>query len=56
VLSKCVKNDVIAVYGPKETILKEIAAKIELSQHFFFDLVRELSDKPRSNEKTNRVK
>jgi hypothetical protein len=27
--------------------LKEMAAKIELSQHFFFYLVRELSDKPR---------
>jgi hypothetical protein len=30
----------------KETILKEMAAKIKLSQHLFFDLVRELSDTP----------
>jgi hypothetical protein len=36
VLSKHGKNDRIAVYVPKETILKEMAAK--------FDLVRELSD------------
>jgi hypothetical protein len=26
---KCEKNDGIAVYVPKETILKEMAAKIE---------------------------
>jgi hypothetical protein len=39
------KNDGIAVYVPKETILKEIAAKIKLNQHFFFDLVRELSNR-----------
>jgi hypothetical protein len=45
VLLKCGKNDVIAVYVPNETILKEMAAKI--GQHFFFDLVRELSDTPR---------
>jgi hypothetical protein len=38
------KNDGIAVYVHKETILKEMAAKIKLSQHFFFDLVRELPD------------
>jgi hypothetical protein len=38
------KNDVITVYIPKETILKELAAKIEyVRPHFFFDLVRELS-------------
>jgi hypothetical protein len=29
-----------------EKILKEMAAKIKLSQHFFFDLVQELSNKP----------
>jgi hypothetical protein len=29
VLSKCGKNDGITVYIPKETILKEMAAKIE---------------------------
>jgi hypothetical protein len=34
------KNDEIAVYVPKETILKEMAAKLSnVSQHFFFDLV-----------------
>jgi hypothetical protein len=38
------KNDGITVYIPKETILKEMAAKIKLSQHCFFDLVQELSD------------
>jgi hypothetical protein len=38
------KTDGIAVYVPKETILKEMAAKIKLSQHFFFYLVRELCD------------
>jgi DNA-directed RNA polymerase specialized sigma subunit len=38
------KNDRIAVYFLKETILKEIAEKIKLSQHFFLYLVRELSD------------
>jgi hypothetical protein len=31
VLLKHAKNDGIAVYVPKETILKEMAAKIELS-------------------------
>jgi hypothetical protein len=44
VLLKLRKDDGIAVYVPKETILKEMAAKIKLSQHFFFDLVRELCD------------
>jgi hypothetical protein len=29
VLLKCKKNDGMAVYIPKETILKEMAAKIE---------------------------
>jgi hypothetical protein len=43
VLLKREKNDVI-IYIPKETILKEVVAKIKLSQHLFFDLVRELSD------------
>jgi hypothetical protein len=36
VLLKHGKNDGIAVYIPKETLLKEMAAKIKLSQHFFF--------------------
>jgi hypothetical protein len=39
------KNDGIATYVPKETNLKEMAAKIKLSEHFFFDLVRGLSDR-----------
>jgi hypothetical protein len=30
------KNDGIAVYIPKETILKDMIAKIKLRQHFFF--------------------
>jgi hypothetical protein len=47
VLLKRGKNDGIAVYVPKKTILKEMAAKIKLSQYFFFDLVQELSDTPR---------
>jgi hypothetical protein len=38
------KNNGIAVYIPKETILKEMAAKIKLSQCLFFDLVRELTN------------
>jgi hypothetical protein len=29
VLLKCRKNDGIAIYAPKETVLKEMAAKIE---------------------------
>jgi hypothetical protein len=48
VLLKRAKNDGIAVYVPKETIFKEMAAKIKLRQHFVFDLVRELSDIPRT--------
>jgi hypothetical protein len=35
VLLKRGKNDGIAVYIPKETILKKMVAKIKLSQHFF---------------------
>jgi hypothetical protein len=38
------RNYVIPIYIPKETILKEVADKIKLSQHFPFDLVQELSD------------
>jgi hypothetical protein len=39
------KKNGIAVYVPKQTILKEMAAKLsKLSQHFFFDLVQEFSD------------
>jgi hypothetical protein len=45
VLLKRGKNDGIAVYVPKETILKETVAKIDkFSQHLFFGLVREFSD------------
>jgi hypothetical protein len=45
VLSKHGKNDGITAYISKENILKEMAAKLsKLSQHFFFDLVHELSD------------
>jgi hypothetical protein len=35
VLLKCGKKDGITVYVPKEPILKDMAAKIKLSQHFF---------------------
>jgi hypothetical protein len=46
VLLKTGKNDGLDVYVPKETILKDLATKLsKLSQHFFFDLVQELSDK-----------
>jgi hypothetical protein len=40
------KNDGVVVYVPKETIFKEIAAKIEqVTQAFlFFYIVQELSD------------
>jgi hypothetical protein len=38
------KNDRIAVYVPKETILKEMTTKIKLSQHFFFDLDDHISE------------
>jgi hypothetical protein len=41
VLLKRGKDDGLTVSISKETILKEMAAKIKLSQHFFFDLVRE---------------
>jgi hypothetical protein len=41
------ENDGIIIYVPKETILKEIAAKSQkLSQHFFLDLIWEFSNKP----------
>jgi hypothetical protein len=40
-------RDGISVYVPKETILKEMAAKIKLSQHFIFGLVWKFSDTPR---------
>jgi hypothetical protein len=45
VLLKHGKNGGIAVYVPKETIMKEMAAKIKLSKHFFFALVWELSNR-----------
>jgi hypothetical protein len=45
VLLKRGKNDGIAIYVLKGAILKEITAKIKLSQHFFFDLIWELSDR-----------
>jgi hypothetical protein len=38
------ENNGITVYVPKGTILKEMATKIKLSQHFFCDLVQELSE------------
>jgi hypothetical protein len=45
VLFKRGKNDEMAVYIPKETILKEMAAKLsKFSQNFFFDPVQELPD------------
>jgi hypothetical protein len=45
VLLKRGKNDGITVYIPKETILNEMAAKIELSYaSISFDLVQELSN------------
>jgi hypothetical protein len=47
VLLKRGKNDGIAVYAPKETILKEVATKIEYVKPAFFYLVRELFDTPR---------
>jgi hypothetical protein len=51
VLLKCEKrkqkNNGITVYVPKETILKGWQPKLgKLSQNFFFDIVRELSDTP----------
>jgi hypothetical protein len=46
VLLKCEENDGIGVYIPKETIIKEMAAKIKLSQHLFFDPVQELPTNP----------
>jgi hypothetical protein len=41
------ENDGIAVYVPKEAILKEMAANITLRDSFLFYLIRELSDNPR---------
>jgi hypothetical protein len=42
VILKHVKNDGIAEYVPKETVLKEIAANNEyLTQQFFIHLVQE---------------
>jgi hypothetical protein len=46
VLLKHGKNDGINVCIHKETILKGRAARIKLSQHFFSDLVQELSNTP----------
>jgi hypothetical protein len=37
------EKDWIAVHVPEKAILKEMAAKIKFSQHFFFYLVWELS-------------
>jgi hypothetical protein len=45
VLLKHAKNYGIDVRVSKETILKEMAAKIEFSQHFCFDLIQELFDR-----------
>jgi hypothetical protein len=50
------KNGEITVYIPKETVLKEMAAKIfKLSQHFFFYLVQELSDMPHITHRKRKV-
>jgi hypothetical protein len=46
-VSEVWENNGITVDIPKETILKERAATIKLKQHFFFDLVQELSNNPR---------
>jgi hypothetical protein len=43
VLLKRVKNNGTVVYVPKETVLKEMAAKMKLNHNFFLRLVRELS-------------
>jgi hypothetical protein len=48
VVFEALKKYEIGVYIPKKTILKEMTSKIKLSQHLFFDLLRELSDTPRS--------
>jgi hypothetical protein len=46
--SEAWKNNGIAVYVPKETILKEMAVKIlYVKPAFLFELVRELSNKLR---------
>jgi hypothetical protein len=45
VLLKYGKNDGIALYVPKKTTLKEVAAKIEkVKSAFFFNQVREFSN------------
>jgi hypothetical protein len=46
-LLKCGKNNGITIYISEETIRKEMAAKIKLSQRLFSDLGQELSDSPR---------
>jgi pimeloyl-ACP methyl ester carboxylesterase len=46
VLLMCGRNDGIAVHIPKESVLKEMAAKIQEVKPAFFDLVEELSDRP----------
>jgi hypothetical protein len=47
VLLKRGKSNWVAVYVPKDNILKEMATKIEFDKTaFFFDLVWELSDTP----------
>jgi ADP-heptose:LPS heptosyltransferase len=44
ILKSMRKTNGITVYVLKETNLKEMANTIKFSQHFFFDLVWELSD------------
>jgi hypothetical protein len=44
ILLKHGKNNGIPVCVLRETILKEMADKIKLSQHFFVDIIQELSD------------
>jgi hypothetical protein len=55
ILLKHRKDNGIAVYLPKGTMLKEMQPKLsKLSQHFFFDLVQELSDTPHTIVASNR--
>jgi hypothetical protein len=44
------KNGGIDVYVPKKTILKQMAAKIKLSQHFLLTYSGNLSTEPRMGE------
>jgi hypothetical protein len=47
VLLKCGRSDGITIYVPKETVWRRWQPKLsKLSQHFSFDLVLELFDRP----------